>query len=80
MSVIVHPTIVSVGASGAIFGLFGVFLALAAPGDARTRESRNLILINAGIFIALNLFLDQVSIGIDNAAHMGGLACGLVLG
>ena len=72
------PFIPAVGASGAIFGLFGAFvaynyrrrhLALAA---ARLRSAMVLIAINA--FIAFSIP------GIDWRAHAGGLAAGLLAG
>ncbi|HWA92597.1 MAG TPA: rhomboid family intramembrane serine protease [Rhizomicrobium sp.] len=75
-----HPDIVSVGASGAIFGLYGILLALVALGDARLAEARPLIFVNGAIFVGLNLVLGLMTPGIDNAAHIGGLATGLVLG
>jgi membrane associated rhomboid family serine protease len=79
-SAIVHPATVSVGASGAIFGMFGILLTLVVLRDERIAELRNLILINVAIFVPLNLFLGLVSHGIDNAAHVGGLATGILLG
>jgi rhomboid protease GluP len=79
-SAIVHPATVSVGASGAIFGMFGILLTLVVLRDERIAELRKLILVNVSIFVVLNLFLGSVSHGIDNAAHLGGLATGVLLG
>jgi rhomboid protease GluP len=79
-SAIVHPATVSVGASGAIFGMFGILLTLVVLRDERIAELRKLILVNVSIFVVLNLFLGSVSHGIDNAAHVGGLATGVLLG
>jgi len=56
-SVLAHPATVSVGASGAIFGLFGILLTLVLFGDARLAEARKFIFINAGIFVELNLLV-----------------------
>jgi rhomboid protease GluP len=71
---------VSVGASGAIFGLFGVLAvsswahrpALGARGRAMTSQIVMLIVINVAIGFTFP--------GIDNAAHLGGLAAGAWLG
>jgi rhomboid protease GluP len=79
-SVLVHPATISIGASGAIFGLFGILLALLLLRDARLEETRKYILLNAGIFVALNLVIGATSRGIDNAAHLGGLLTGALLG
>jgi len=79
-SAAVHPATVAVGASGAIFGLFGILLTLALRRNDRLTVVRSVILINVAIFVALNLFVGAVSRGIDNAAHIGGLATGVLLG
>jgi membrane associated rhomboid family serine protease len=68
----------SVGASGAIFGLFGVlFVALRIYRPVLGRQARSLG-GQIGVLIALNLFLG-LAVGsgvIDNAAHIGGLLAG----
>ena len=79
-SVVVHPATVSVGASGAIFGLFGTLLTLLCLRDESLGASRKAVLFSAGAYVAVNLFLGAVSQVTDNAAHVGGLAAGVVLG
>ena len=79
-SVLAHPATVSVGASGAIFGLFGILLTLVLFGDARLAEARKFIFINAGIFVGLNLLIGAATPAIDNAAHLGGLLTGALIG
>lgn len=79
-SIIMHPATVSVGASGAIFGLCGILITLVLLGDTRVAAAKTLILMNIGLFIILNLLLGAVSLGIDNAAHVGGLITGCALG
>ena len=70
----------SVGASGAIFGLFGILLAAGRVHHPVDRASRGLVQ-QLGILIAINLVVGFASAGtIDNAAHLGGLAAGLWLG
>jgi len=72
---------VSVGASGAIFGVYGALLAYlmlqrgSVPGEV-FREMRSGTLG----FIGYSLFAGFSLPGIDNAAHLGGLAGGLLLG
>lgn len=72
---------VSVGASGAIFGVYGALLAYllvqrgSVPGEV-FREMRSGTLG----FIGYSLFAGASIAGIDNAAHLGGLAGGLILG
>jgi len=69
----------SVGASGAIFGLFGVLLAagrLHHPVDGQSRA----LVSQLGMLILINIAFGFAIPGIDNAAHLGGLAAGLWLG
>jgi rhomboid protease GluP len=77
---VVHPTGVSVGASGAIFGLFGTLLTLLCLRDESLGSSRMALLFSAGAYVAVNLVLGLISRTTDNAAHVGGLATGAVLG
>ena len=69
---------VSAGASGAIFGLGGVFIALLSTKliDGAARKS---LLQSMAIFVGYNLLYGTKQ-GIDNAAHIGGLISGLGLG
>jgi len=79
-SVVVHPATVSVGASGSIFGLFGVLFGLLLAKDDRVVQARGLLVINAAIYVGLNLLLGAVTPGVDNAAHVGGLLAGVAIG
>ena len=70
----------AVGASGAIFGLFGVLLAAGRLHHPVDRQSRALV-GQLGMLILINLAFGFASGGsIDNAAHLGGLVAGLWLG
>ena len=69
----------SVGASGAIFGLFGLLLASGRTHRPVDRQSRALV-SQIGMLILINLAFGAIVPGIDNAAHIGGLAAGLWLG
>lgn len=73
-----HPATVSVGASGAIFGLNGVLFALLTV-NVFPKEVKKTYLILTSTFIVYNL-LCGLSGGVDNAAHIGGLISGFVLG
>jgi membrane associated rhomboid family serine protease len=70
----------AVGASGAVFGLFGALLvADRVHKPALTRNARNLTL-QIGMLIGINLVIGFSIPGIDNAAHIGGLLAGAALG
>ncbi len=72
-----EPT-VSAGASGAVFGMYGLFLALLTT-DLIPKSVRDALLKSIGIFIIYNLAYGMKS-GVDNSAHVGGLVSGFVLG
>lgn len=76
-----NPQVHSAGASGAVFGIFGGLLACMVnpsmriqPTVARTqlRSLAVLVLVNIGFGLSVD--------GIDNAAHVGGLLGGFVMG
>jgi rhomboid protease GluP len=68
----------SAGASGAIFGLYGVFLALLFT-NLIPKQIRTSLLSSIGVFVVYNLIYGMKS-GVDNAAHIGGLLSGIVIG
>lgn len=72
-----HNITISAGASGAIFGMYGVYLILLTTPFVE-KTSRKKLLISVLIFIAFNL-AGGMKEGIDNAAHTGGLISGIVL-
>jgi len=78
MSVGMHPGSVGVGASGAIFGMYGVFVALLTTGYIR-KTLRKTMLRTILFFVLLNL-LWGLEGNTDNAAHIGGLLGGLFVG
>ena len=69
----------SVGASGAVFGLFGLLLAAGRIHHPVDRQSRAIV-SQLGMLIVINLLFGFAVTGIDNAAHLGGLVAGLWLG
>jgi rhomboid protease GluP len=66
------PDIISVGASGAIFALFGATVIYA-------RRSFRQSIIGALVYAFFLLFLSSGA-GVNNFAHLGGLATGLLIG
>ncbi|MFO0892124.1 MAG: rhomboid family intramembrane serine protease [Isosphaeraceae bacterium] len=80
-SLAVHPFVVSAGASGAIFGIFGALLGflLARHQSIPARMLRPLR-ASAFSFVGYNILLGLTSPQIDNAAHLGGLATGFACG
>lgn len=64
---------VSVGASGAIFGLDGVLLAMVLFSD---RRLENVNMPRVLLMILCSLYSGFVGSNIDNAAHVGGLVTG----
>jgi len=68
----------SAGASGAIFGVYGLFLAMLTS-SLIPKKVRQPLFQSIGIFIVYNLVFGMKS-GIDNSAHLGGLVSGVVFG
>jgi rhomboid protease GluP len=67
---------VSIGASGAIFGVVGAMAYIVAVNKGRLEDisTRQIIL-----FVVFSLYGGMTSQGVDNAAHIGGLLAGIVL-
>ena len=79
-SFLVHSVVVGAGASGAIFGVLGALAAYFVAqrrilGGAAWRS-----MIGVLILAALNLAYGFMTPGIDNIAHLGGLAAGAFMG
>lgn len=68
---------ISAGASGAIFGIIGALLSIAIRSHGKIGEisGRGLIFM-----IIISLYYGFSSGGVDNAAHIGGLLTGFMLG
>lgn len=73
-----HDAGISAGASGAIFGMYGVFLAMLTT-SLIDPSARKPLLVSIIIFVGYNL-IGGLKDGIDNAAHLGGLLSGLAIG
>jgi len=80
-SLIWNPNILSVGASGAIFGIAGALIASFYLGEfSMPRAALSGTLRSVVVFVGYNLFFGAVIARTDNAAHIGGLLMGLLLG
>ncbi len=76
-----HPVVVGVGASGAIFGVAGALLpAIYFERNQQMRAALKSSLVSIAIFVVFNLAWGAKSATIDNAAHLGGLITGVLLG
>jgi rhomboid protease GluP len=80
-SYLLYPT-TSVGASGAIFGLFGLVFASTYFHKTLLRAQARAITRQIGVLIVLNLVIGfgLGGLRIDNSAHIGGLLVGGLLG
>ncbi|HXS58258.1 MAG TPA: rhomboid family intramembrane serine protease [Hanamia sp.] len=73
-----YKATVSVGDSGAIFGLYGIFLVLMIT-KVFSKEINKAFLTGTILFLVYNLVLG-FNAGFDNAAHIGGLISGFLIG
>lgn len=78
LSIWVHSNSVGVGASGAIFGMYGVFLSLLVTKYIK-KSLRRTMLRSILFFVLLNLLYGMQG-NTDNAAHIGGLLSGIAIG
>ena len=80
-SVAVDPSVNSVGASGAVFGVAGAFLAFLLRNRGRIDPAVHAHLRRTLLtFVVLNVAIGFSVPGIDNSAHLGGLAMGFLSG
>jgi len=73
-----YPAVVSIGASGAIFGLYGFFLATLLL-KVFPPDFGKAFLLSTLVFVGFNLLMGFTG-GVDNAAHIGGLLSGFIIG
>lgn len=76
LSYLMAPKSLSVGASGAIFGLLGAMLVFAIKEKNRLNKG---VIGNIFAVIALNLYIGLTVSNIDNYGHIGGLIIGIVI-
>jgi membrane associated rhomboid family serine protease/Flp pilus assembly protein TadD len=75
-----NPEVVSAGASGAVFGIAGSLLSALHGRKLRLAGASQKRLTSVATFVGYNVLFGLTNSGIDNAAHIGGLAVGFVLG
>jgi membrane associated rhomboid family serine protease len=80
-SLLWHPVVNGAGASGAIFGVLGALLAFFVKKESGVPASITKAQLRiAMLFVAYSLLNGARYRGIDNAAHIGGLLGGFLLG
>jgi membrane associated rhomboid family serine protease/Flp pilus assembly protein TadD len=76
-----HFSVPSVGASGAIFGIAGALISSFYLGEfSLPKAAMSGMLRSVVTFVGYNLFFGAAIAQTDNAAHIGGLLMGLMLG
>lgn len=70
----------AVGASGAIFGLFGLLVSAIAVQRPTLGPNTKILFVNLVGLIAINLYIGATTPDIDNLAHIGGLLTGAWFG
>jgi len=80
-SVAWNPAVVSVGASGAVFGVFGAFFAITLrAADTIPKPALQSVRASMGKLLAINLAVGFFVPNVDVAAHIGGLVWGFAAG
>lgn len=69
-------TVISAGASGAVFGLMGALLCVVIRHKGHIGQLNKKKLL---ILVTLSLYFGFMTAGVDNAAHIGGLICGFIM-
>jgi len=72
LSLLMGPDVVSVGASGAIFGVFGASVIYMRRSVGQS--------IAGALMYSFYLFILNVGVGVNLLAHFGGLVAGLLMG
>lgn len=80
VSISIHPLSVSIGASGAIFGIFGALSGYLFAFRDRLGKQAHQLMKEFGVIIGINLVLGLSIPNIDMGAHIGGLISGIIGG
>jgi len=79
-SLYMHPNSVGIGASGAIFGVFGALAGFFLAHRDRIQTHSKAFMKDFAVILGINLVLGLSIPSIDVSAHIGGLIVGLVGG
>ena len=79
-SLLMHPVSVGVGASGAIFGLFGALAGFFLAHRDKIEAHFKAFMKDFALILGLNLVLGFAIESIDVSAHVGGLIVGMIGG
>lgn len=77
-SIAYHENIYTVGASGAIMGLFGAMMALLLN-QFFERNANKALLVSTVFVLGIMLINGSISPRVDNACHLGGLISGFII-
>ncbi|WP_238536370.1 rhomboid family intramembrane serine protease [Sulfurovum sp. AR] len=80
VSLYIHPVSVGVGASGAIFGVFGALAGFFLAHREKIASHTKAFMKDFSIIIAINLVIGFSIPSIDVSAHIGGLIVGFIGG
>jgi len=80
ISLYMHPVSVGVGASGAIFGVFGALAGFFLAHREKIASHSKAFMKDFGIIIAINLVIGFSIPSVDVSAHIGGLIVGFIGG
>ena len=80
VSIYMHPIGWAVGASGAIFGIFGALAGFAFVHRQRMQAEFMSFMRSFGLILVINFVIGVAVPSIDMSAHIGGLFAGLVGG
>jgi len=70
--------VISVGASGAIFGLYGFYIISALMANYGNKKNLSSIVVNFAIFLGVNLIFAK-AFNVDMAGHIGGFVTGIFI-
>lgn len=80
VSLYVHPVSVGVGASGAIFGVFGALAGFFLANRDKIATHTKAFMKDFGVIIGINLVIGFSIESVDVSAHIGGLVVGFIGG
>jgi len=80
ISIYMHPITVGIGASGAIFGIFGALSGMAIVYRKQMEEQFKSFIKEFGIILLLNLIIGITFESVDLSAHIAGLVVGMIGG